>query len=120
MRALFDLRLLAVAILAISACARLGNAAEITLDLTIRHWQLSKGMRTIKVQEGDAVTLRLCVDRPMTLHLHGYDIERRVEPGAVTDITFMANATGRFPLEIHIGDHAEARGPIAYVEVYPR
>jgi hypothetical protein len=120
MRASFVLRPLAVAILAMFSGARLGNATEVILDLAIRFWQLPQDMRTIKVQEGDAVTLRFSVDRAMTLHLHGYDIEKRVGPGAVAEMAFTANATGRFPLEIHGGEHAEGRGPIAYVEVYPR
>ena len=120
MRAPFVLRPLAVAILAMFSGARLGNATEVILDLAIRFWQLPQDMRTIKVQEGDAVTLRFSADRAMTLHLHGYDIEKRVGPGAVAEMAFTANATGRVPLEILGGDHAEGRGPIAYVEVYPR
>ncbi len=36
------------------------------------------------------------------LHLHGYDIEKRIEPGAVTEMTFTARATGRFPVEVHV------------------
>ena len=120
MRAIFVLCLLAVAILVASAGAHFGNAAEIALDLAIRDWQVPEGMRTIKVQEGDAVTLRLSADRPMTLHLHGYDIEQRIGPDMVAEMAFMAIATGRFPLEIHSREQAESRGPIAYVEVYPR
>jgi hypothetical protein len=117
MKALFGRRLLAVTLLAMTVDAHLGNAAEITLDLAIKDWQLPKAMRTIKVQEGDAVRLRLSADRSMILHLHGYDIEKRVGPGAVAEMAFTANATGRFPLEVHSD---EQQGPIAYVEVYPR
>jgi hypothetical protein len=82
MRTLFGRRLLAVTLLAMPVDAHLGNAAEITLDLAIKDWQLPKAMRTIKVQEGDAVRLRLSADRSMILHLHGYDIEKRVGPSA--------------------------------------
>src|SRR5262245_12395413 len=120
MRSPFVLRPLVVAILAMSTGARLGDATEVIFDLAVKLWQLPQGMRTIKVQEGDAVTLRFSADRAMTLHRHGYDIEKRVGPGAVAEMAFTANATGRFPLEIHGDEHAEGRGPIAHVEVYPR
>ncbi len=61
-------------------------------------------------------------DRPLTLHLHGYDIEKRVAPGTVTEMTFTADATGRFPVHVH----AQGAGPaheealLVNVEVYPR
>ena len=58
-------------------------------------------MRLIRVKQGDAVRLRWSTDRPIALHLHGYDIETKVEPGAVAEMTFTARATGRFPVEEH-------------------
>ena len=57
-------------------------------------------------------------DRPLVLHLHGYDIERRVAASAVTEFAFTAAATGRFPIEIH--DDAHHEPPLAIIEVYPR
>jgi FtsP/CotA-like multicopper oxidase with cupredoxin domain len=82
-------------------------------------------MRRIRVKQGDVVTLRWTADRPTVLHLHGYDIEWRVQPGTVGKITFTARLTGRFPVHVHdtvkrANDHAHEDSPLVYVEVYPR
>jgi hypothetical protein len=55
----------------------------------------------ISVEEGDQVTLRLTSDRPMEVHLHGYDLEEEVLPGEETDLSFEAEITGRFEIEDH-------------------
>jgi hypothetical protein len=60
----------------------------------------------------------------VVLHLHGYDIERKVAPGGMAEIVFKAHATGRFPIEVHgeSGVHVSQHhhGPLVIVEVYPR
>jgi hypothetical protein len=50
--------------------------------------------------------------------LHGYDIEHRLTSKTTTTMSFMARATGRFPIEIHGGDIRA--GTLAYLEVHPR
>jgi len=116
-------------LLAFTAVAGLANcdakAAEVSFDLSVANGRIPESMRVIRVTEGDVVRLRWRVDRPIVLHLHGYDIERRVEPGSVAEMTFNARATGRFPLHAHLPGH-DAAGrvhdeiPLLYVEVYPR
>jgi hypothetical protein len=75
-------------------------------------------------KQGDAVKLRWTADRPMVLHLHGYDIETKVEPGAVAEMAFAARATGRFPIEEHKpdakGGHSHGEAPLVRIEVRPR
>ena len=78
---------------------------------------------TVKVQQGDDLELRWSSDKPMELHLHGYDIEKEVAPGAVTEMTFTARATGRFTVEPHLakqptGGHAHG-DVLVTIEVYP-
>jgi hypothetical protein len=84
---------------------------------------LPPATRLIRVKQGDVVKLRWSSDRPIALHLHGYDIERKVEPGVVTEMTFTARATGRFPVAEHQarpgGSHTHG-APIVQVEVLPR
>ena len=91
--------------------------------MKIDRGQLPPAMRLIRVKQGDVVKLRWSSDRPIALHLHGYDIERKVEPGAVTEMTFTARATGRFPVAEHqtrsAGSHAHG-APIVQIEVLPR
>ncbi|HSS71126.1 MAG TPA: hypothetical protein VLQ46_10815 [Casimicrobiaceae bacterium] len=101
------------------------KAAELTFDLRVENGRLPENMRLVRVTQGDIVKLRWHVDRPMVLHLHGYDIEKRVQPDAVVEMSFTARATGRFPLHAHAGgaggsDRAHEEAPLLYVEVYPR
>jgi hypothetical protein len=113
-------RCLALGLLAMTAGFG-AAAAELTFDLGIRNYQVPEDMRLIRVHEGDVVRLRCTTDQPLVLHLHGYDIERRVAPGAVTELKFTAYATGRFPIHLHL-PRAEAHddAPLIDVEVYPR
>jgi hypothetical protein len=103
----------------------LAMAAELTFDLKIEHGRVPDNMRLIRVKEGDVVRLRWTADQPLILHLHGYDIEERIGPSAVTELTFTAYATGRFPIRVHAqgeraGNHAQEEAPLVDVEVYPR
>lgn len=116
---------LALLVLVATAAALDAQAAELTFDLRLQAGRVPEGMRLIRVKQGDVVTLRWTVDRPTLLHLHGYDIEWRVQPGTVGNVTFTARLTGRFPVHAHdtatrADDHAHQDSPLVYVEVYPR
>jgi FtsP/CotA-like multicopper oxidase with cupredoxin domain len=97
-------------------------AAEVTFDLRIERGAVQANMRRIRVKQGDTVTLRWTADRKTILHLHGYDIEKTVEPGAIVEMSFVARATGRFPVSAHVpqagGGHAHDP-PLTHVEVHP-
>ena len=98
-------------------------AAELAFDLEVQHGRVGDNMRLIRVKQGDVVKLRWTTDQPLVVHLHGYDIEKRVEPGAVTELAFTAYATGRFPVHVHAQagrGHAHEDAPLVNVEVYPR
>ena len=100
-------------------------AAELTFDIKIEGGRVPDTMRLIRVNEGDVVKLRWTSDQPIVLHLHGYDIEKRVAPGTITELAFTAYATGRFPIHVHAqgagaGGQAHEDAPLAIIEVYPR
>jgi hypothetical protein len=98
-------------------------AAEVTFDLRLQDGRLSPAVRVIRVQQGDLVRLRWSTNRPIVLHLHGYDIETRVEPGAIAEMTFAARAAGRFSVEPHMpqGGGGHSHGSIIVrIEVHPR
>jgi hypothetical protein len=107
--------------LAAAAALLLLAAFEQTFTLTIEHGSLPETMRAIRVHQDDTVRLIWRADRPLTLHLHGYDIEWRVLPGQPAEFSFKAYATGRFTIEIH-GPRGAAHQdtPLAVLEVYPR
>ena len=55
----------------------------------------------VEVGEGDRVNLPLTSDEPVEVHLHGYDLEREIEAGETTTLSFEADLTGRFEIEDH-------------------
>jgi FtsP/CotA-like multicopper oxidase with cupredoxin domain len=73
---------------------------------------------TVAVRQGDDLELRWTSDRPMELHLHGYDIEKKVSPGAPAVMAFKASIPGRFPVEQH-GQGPGRHKPVLYLEVRP-
>jgi hypothetical protein len=99
------------------------NAAEVTYVLHIENGRVPENMRLIRVKQNDVVRLEWSTDKPMTIHLHGYDIEKKVAPGAVAEMRFIARATGRFTVEPHLGRQSsggEAHGDVLVtVEVHP-
>jgi hypothetical protein len=114
-----------LALLLIAAGSTGAAAAELTFDIRIVRGRVPDTMRLIRVNEGDVVKLRWTSDRPLILHLHGYDIEKRLAASAVTELGFTAYATGRFPIHVHAqgaaaGGHAHEDAPLAIIEVYPR
>ena len=99
------------------------KADEVTFELRIENGRVPANTRLIRVKQGDVVKLRWNSNRPMILHLHGYDIEQHVEPGKVAEMTFIARATGRFSVEVHTarqGGGQTHEAPIVQIEVYPR
>lgn len=70
---------------------------EREVDLEVRGDAMTP--EEVVLGEGDAVTLRVVADRPMQLHLHGYDLEGKVSPDEPAELSFDANLTGRFEIE---------------------
>ncbi len=102
----------------------MGEPAERVFELRIEGGEVAEDMRAIRVTVEDTVHLHWSADAPLVLHLQGYDIEKEVEPGSVTEFTFEAHTTGRFP--VNARDKGESREashewkPIVFLEVYPR
>jgi len=110
--------------LSLAASTVVAQGAEVAYALRIESGRVPENMRLIRVMQGDVVKLQWSADKLSTVHLHGYDIEKRVAPGVVTELTFTARATGRFPVNLH-GSAAEAAGhghedTLVTIEVYPR
>jgi hypothetical protein len=98
-----------------------GSAAEVTFVLRIENGRLPQNMRRIRVKQNDLVKLQWSADRPIRIHLHGYDIERELKPGTVSEMTFVARAPGRFTVEPHLpssGGHAHG-DVLVTIEVHP-
>lgn len=112
--------------IALAASVQAEPAPARTFELRIQKQALVGGPATLRVLQGERVQIALVSDEPMTLHLHGYDIETTILPGRPARMSFQAMSTGRFPLAAHIpgsasrsaGSHREKM--LLYLEVHPR
>jgi hypothetical protein len=116
-------RTLCLALALVGAIPAAASAAEVTFVLAITDGHVPANMRLIRVKQNDMVKLQWSTDKPMQIHLHGYDIEKDLKPGTVTEMTFTARATGRFTVAPHTGEtpggghsHGDA---LVTLEVYP-
>ena len=65
----------------------------------------------IHAKNGDTVVIVVRADAPDDIHLHGYDIEKKVEPGKPATFRFKANLEGEFEIESHVAEDA-GRDPL--------
>jgi hypothetical protein len=97
----------------LAACG--GGPREYSFNIQIRHGKPVDGATTFRVKQGDTVTFNISSDIPGEVHLHGYDLEAEMAPGEKATLSFTANATGRFLIEIE-----ETEVEIGFLEVQPR
>jgi plastocyanin len=64
------------------------------------------GVQNIKVKKGDNVTIVVSADAHDVIHLHGYGIEKDIEPGKPATFKFTADIEGIFEIESHVAEHA--------------
>ena len=81
---------------------------------------ISGGLGVVRVTQGDQVELRWTTDEATEVHLHGYDIEADLAPGAEQIMSFEARATGRFAIEAHGFGQDHSDTTLMYLEVLPR
>jgi hypothetical protein len=100
--------------------------ARRVVDLVLREGRVSgpeldipvRGAPTLRLRRGEQVELRWTSDRAIELHLHGYGIEARTGTAAPAAMSFLARASGRFPIETH--DAAGRHKTLLYLEIHPR
>jgi len=97
-------------------------ADPLLVDIAIAKRKPEGGVRTVKVQQGDAVKLRVRSDEALEVHVHGYDVKMKIAAGASASVQLAAKLVGRFPVTAHL--HPEGgKSPeptLLYLEVHPR
>jgi hypothetical protein len=83
--------------------------------IQVRGGQPVGGVKTIEVEKGDTISFTVSSDQSDEVHVHGYDLERPVGPGAPARFSFTADADGIYEVELHGSD-----AQIASLEVQPR
>ena len=89
----------------ISACGSGGEPQKLTLPVIVAGKSMEP--ETIEVRQGDTVTLQIKSEESGEFHVHGYDVETEAHAGEVTDLNFVADATGRFKITFHETGHGE-------------
>jgi hypothetical protein len=77
------------------------------------------GPRRIEVTKGDHVVIVVSADADDDIHLHGYDIERKVAPGSPARFNFDATIEGEFEMESHLAEDAGREPRVATLVVEP-
>jgi hypothetical protein len=83
--------------------------------VSIRGGKPAGGVKTIEFSSGSSARIDITTDKPAEVHLHGYDIEKPVQPGKTTVLRFKAKIEGIFTLEDH-----DSEAELAKVKVSPQ
>ncbi len=62
------------------------------------------GIARPKVTKGDRIVFVVRADAGESVHIHGYDVERRITPGKPVRLPVTATIPGRFEVELHHPD----------------
>jgi plastocyanin len=81
--------------------------------------KVKSGPTTITVTKGDKVQIVVSADKPNTIHLHGYDIEKEAGPNKPARFDFTADAEGVFEIESHTWEDAGLEPQVAKLVVRP-
>jgi hypothetical protein len=72
-------------------------------------------VKKLEYTEGETVTFRVRSDTPEEVHVHGYDIKQELEPGKTETVSFKADITGIFEIELE-----QSAQQLAELRVDPR
>jgi hypothetical protein len=72
----------------------------VRLDYVIVGGQPQGGIARDSVDRGRSVVITVTSDVADEVHVHGYDLSAEVAPGAPATIRFVADAPGRFEIEL--------------------
>ncbi len=107
--ALLLVSVIALAALLASACED-REPQDLSFSMAIEGGELAGEESTLTVFQDDTVTIDWTSDLPLLVHLHGYNIEAQVEPGVTGQMSFVADATGRYDIFIHAAEGVLSAG----------
>ncbi len=89
------------------------TTTEFTLKIQGR--SIVEGASTLSVKQGDTVVIHITADEAEEFHVHAYNNSVELEQNVETTLTFVANASGRFPFELE-----KSGTEIGAIEVLPQ
>jgi hypothetical protein len=103
------------------------EADALSQSIAISNGKVPPAQRLLKTTQQSPVRIEWTADRPMTVHLEGYDITVVVRPDQPATMQFRAHAAGRFAVHAHEGErqgpssgHAHGRSALLHLEVHPQ
>lgn len=85
-------------------------AVEPTATITVKGGEPVGGVAEIEVSKGDEVTIQVTSDQAGQVHVHGYEIEKPIEPGKPLTVAFTADLDGKYEIEQHFETNGEETG----------
>ena len=89
--------------------------SEKIFEMVVKARKIVSGRGDLKANEGDQVTIKITVDEPEELHIHGYDKSVELEKDVLGELSFIATLTGRFPFELE-----NSKTELGALEVLPK
>jgi plastocyanin len=90
-----------------------------TTNIALSGNEVKSGPSTITVTKGDTVHIVVTSDKPNTIHLHGYNIERQATPAKPARFDFKADMEGVFEIESHTWEDAGFEPGVSKLQVRP-
>ena len=90
-----------MAVVVTTLAAACGGSTPQAVEISVNVAGETMNPETIRVKQGDRVTLKIQAEEAGEYHLHGYDIEQDIEEDKVANFYFVADATGRFRITFH-------------------
>jgi hypothetical protein len=110
--------------LLVAAClfggAMSAHAEAVGFKVAITSADSAAKPRVLRATKGDKIAIDWSADKPTVVHIHPYDIEQELKPGAASRSEFTADISGRFPIEAHAAGKKGGGKVVAYLEVLPR
>ena len=88
----------------VGALARPAATKPVVISITVQKGRPVGGIKRVTVKKGKLVRIVVRTGSGTAIHLHGYDIEKKIRKGTPTVIQFTAKLAGRFELELHPTD----------------
>jgi plastocyanin len=88
--------------------------------IRVRGGEVVGGPAEINAKKGDTVVIVVSADAPDDIHLHGYDIKKKVAPGQPARFRVKANLEGEFEIESHVAEDAGRDPLVGSLIVEPR
>jgi hypothetical protein len=99
--------LIAIALLTIAGCGGSSSAGSSSpsggttrIDVTVKGGKVEPPTHRVKLDSGSRVRLQVTSDHADEVHVHGYDLKKDLEAGTPGVLSFKADQTGVFEVEL--------------------